>query len=515
MLSAPALLVRHLRDLAAAEDTDRQLLECYLGGDGNAFAALVRRHGPMVLGVCHRVLGHHHDAEDAFQATFLTLARRPGGVRNRDAVGSWLHGVALRVAWKARRARRRSSPEVPDRPAPEGKPDWQRQELAAVLDEEVERLPAWCREPFVLCHLEGRSAAEAARLLGCPRGTVLSRVARARQRLARRLAGRGITPSSLVVPAGLLEVTANLGARLLRGEAVATLVSGRVLLMTLTGGKMSRIIVLLLALLGGAGIAGASALRGGAGEECQTQAPLPRAVAAAAPAPLAEAPPRKKPVQDPRLEATLDKWAKAADAIKSGQSRFKQTMHDKAFNEQTRAVGTVQFAKPHLMRLDRREEKEVTILLITERTVHLFKPRERTELIFSRKPTELPVFGKLGAKVFRSFLQGMTWLYVGPPVRELRRDFRVRLVKEDRWYAYLEIRPRRQEDSKDFTWMRIVLMRDGYWVRQVWAEHPNGNEVTTDFDRPDTRAPVTETSIRRGLPRGWKKIEATRPPNEE
>jgi RNA polymerase sigma factor (sigma-70 family) len=161
--------------------------------DGVAFAELVRRHGPMVLGVCRRVLGDRHDAEDAFQATFLILARKAGSVRPAGRVGPWLHGVARRTALAARRAaarrRLREAEAVAVRAATsrEGTA-----ELREVLDLELARLPERYRSAVVLCELEGRTRWEAAALLGWAEGTVASRLARARTLLAARLTRRGV-----------------------------------------------------------------------------------------------------------------------------------------------------------------------------------------------------------------------------------------------------------------------------------------------------------------------------------
>jgi RNA polymerase sigma factor (sigma-70 family) len=183
---------------------DTQLLVRYTRhGDEAAFAALVRRHGPLVWGVCARVLGRGPDAEDAFQATFLVLVRKAAALRGPDALGPWLYGVASRVALKARAAAaRRQGREkalAEDAPAAEAPGDAVWRELRPVLDEEVGRLPEKYRAAVVLCYLEGLSDAEAARRLACPRGTVHSRLARARQRLQRRLSRRGVG-----LPAGLL-----------------------------------------------------------------------------------------------------------------------------------------------------------------------------------------------------------------------------------------------------------------------------------------------------------------------
>jgi RNA polymerase sigma factor (sigma-70 family) len=195
-----------LRD--GAELTDGQLLECFVRGrDGAAVAALVHRHGPMVWGVCRRVLGHH-DAEDAFQATFLVLARKAASVVPREMVANWLYGVAHRTALKARAAavkrkgRERPMEELPE-PAVADDDLWR--DLQPLLDRELSALPDKYRAVVVLCELEGKTRREVARLLGVPEGTVAGRLARARALLAKRLARHGLQASGAAL-AGALSV---------------------------------------------------------------------------------------------------------------------------------------------------------------------------------------------------------------------------------------------------------------------------------------------------------------------
>ncbi|HEY2909788.1 MAG TPA: sigma-70 family RNA polymerase sigma factor [Gemmataceae bacterium] len=188
----------------AADRTDGQLLTAFIRDrDGDAFAALVHRHGPMVLGVARRVIGDSHLADDAFQAVFLVLARRAGAVRPREQVGNWLYGVAYRTAMKARTvlARRRSREKqvdaMPEPPAKHVKrieaADWS--ELQPVIDEELARLPDKLRLPVVLCDLEGRPQRAVAKQLGVAAGTLTVRLASARRLLAERLKRKGISLS--------------------------------------------------------------------------------------------------------------------------------------------------------------------------------------------------------------------------------------------------------------------------------------------------------------------------------
>src|SRR5262249_1483282 len=147
------------------------------GRDEAAFAALVRRHAPMVFGVCRRVVGHLQDAEDAFQATFLLLARKAGSITAREAVAGWLYSVAYPARLEARSAsarRRTRERQVAVMPEPATEPEESLRELQRLLDRELHRLPEKYRLPVVLCELEGRSRKEVARQLGIPEGTLSS-----------------------------------------------------------------------------------------------------------------------------------------------------------------------------------------------------------------------------------------------------------------------------------------------------------------------------------------------------
>jgi RNA polymerase sigma factor (sigma-70 family) len=209
MTAATERLLHHLRRTLppAAADSDRTLLGRFTAArDEAAFAALVSRHGPMVLGVCRRVLGDRPAAEDAFQATFLTLARRAASIRGRDTVGGWLYGVAHRLALKARadEARRRRC----ERHAAAGHPtsltpDHACRELLAVLDEELLRLPERHRLPLLLCYLEGQTQDEAARQLGWSLSTLRRRLERGRELLRCRMTQRGATLSAGLFAAAL------------------------------------------------------------------------------------------------------------------------------------------------------------------------------------------------------------------------------------------------------------------------------------------------------------------------
>ncbi|HEY8505130.1 MAG TPA: RNA polymerase sigma factor [Gemmataceae bacterium] len=223
-------LLRHARrllDRGGAPAPDAALLERFARlRDADAFAELMARHAPAVWGVCRRVLGKEQDAEDAFQATFLVLARNARRVRRAASVGSWLHGVAYRVACKARcrAARRAEVPAATGEPAaatPEPSAELAWRELRALLDEELARLPEVLRAPLLLCYFEGCTQDEAARRLGWKKRTLKARVDRGRRALRARLSRRGVElPAALAVPL-LGSAVAAVPPRLTAGLAAA------------------------------------------------------------------------------------------------------------------------------------------------------------------------------------------------------------------------------------------------------------------------------------------------------
>jgi RNA polymerase sigma factor (sigma-70 family) len=227
-------------------------------GDQAAFAELVRRHGPMVLGVCRRILGDVHAAEDAFQAVFLVLARRAGAVRWRESVGGWLHGVARRVALKARAKAARQHDPARWNASPPADPaeEVAAREMHRLLDQELQGLPAKYRGPLVLCDLEGKTHEEAARELGWPRGSLAKRLAGARQRLRARLLRRGVVLSAGAALAAGNDHTAAVPAELAGAAAQAAagtpsvtataLAKGVVLAMWLTRTAVAAMAVVLL-----------------------------------------------------------------------------------------------------------------------------------------------------------------------------------------------------------------------------------------------------------------------------
>jgi RNA polymerase sigma factor (sigma-70 family) len=200
---------------------DQQLLERFIADkDEAAFTALVERHGAMVLAVARNVLHHSQDAEDVFQATFLVLARQAGSVRKQGSAGSWLHGVAYRLALKARTAaagRHRLASRAPLKPPEESPDDLTWRELSAILHEELDALPDKYRAPLVLCYLEGMTQDQAAEQLGLAKGTLRGRLERARLLLRNKLTRRGLAPAIV-----LLADTYRPAGTLLSGSLVST-----------------------------------------------------------------------------------------------------------------------------------------------------------------------------------------------------------------------------------------------------------------------------------------------------
>jgi RNA polymerase sigma factor (sigma-70 family) len=242
-------VLRHLEDLreakALAEAPDADLLARFTAQrEEAAFTALVRRHGPMVLSVCRRVLRREADAEDAFQATFLVLARKASTIRKSASVGSWLHGVARRLAVRAKsqQTRRRDHEQhSADRQptSPDVEAAWH--EVQTALDAALAELPEKYRSALVLCYLEGKSHAQAAQLMGCPVATIRTRVARGRTRLRGRLIRRGLTLSiaglaalllasaaPAAAPAALVEDTVNAASAFAAGQPAAALCTRQV-----------------------------------------------------------------------------------------------------------------------------------------------------------------------------------------------------------------------------------------------------------------------------------------------
>lgn len=274
--------------------TDRNLLERFAAQhDETAFAGLMKRYGPMVWTVCRRVLGDDHDAEDAFQATFLILSRKAGSIRRRASVGSWLHGVAVHVAQSAKTAaarRRLREGRAPGKTPEQPLADVTVREAQAILDEELARLPDKHRAPIIYCCLEGATRDEAARRLGVPPSLLKSRLEEGRKRLRQRLIRRGLTlPAALgaallaegvtpaALPAGLGQATIKFAVAAAAGQSAAIPVNILALAdaacKSLGVIKLKAAVLLLLAGLVGAGAGLATFHRGDPQPNAQANPP--------------------------------------------------------------------------------------------------------------------------------------------------------------------------------------------------------------------------------------------------
>ncbi len=326
MTAGRRTVFQRLRQAALAQEggpTDGELMERFLARrDADALEALIRRHGPMVLAVCRRVLGNEPDAEDAFQAAFLVFVRKAASVRARQLVGPWLYGVAYRTALKARSSaarrrvqERRAATMIPTRTEPEEA--WA--ELLPLLDRELNRLPDKYRIPVVLCELEGLSRKEAARRLGVPEGTLSSRLATAKRMLGRRLAPHcpapfdGVLAAALArgpgVPPPLLASTTKAAALFAAGQAATAVVSARVAALVEGVLKTMLLTKWTVAVLAAVALIAA----GSAAVACRNQAKTPAVPAAVAPAPAED----KSEVKKEKPE-----WGEAVDGV---QARLRPT----------------------------------------------------------------------------------------------------------------------------------------------------------------------------------------------
>jgi RNA polymerase sigma factor (sigma-70 family) len=240
--------------------------------DADAFELLVRRHGPMVLSVCRRMLRDPHAAEDAFQATFLVLVRKAASLRKPELLGNWLYGVAYRIALRGRlQMTRRVDHEMrtPTLPEINQQLEVEQCEMQAVLDEELHALPGKYRDPLVLCYLQGKTHAQAANILGCPVGSMAGRLATAREKLRLRLKRRGVVTSAGLfgaalmassarcdVPGTLIHATVQAAASAAVTSSVSAVSSGfselaRSVLGVTRAGLAKIVLAVLLAVLGG------------------------------------------------------------------------------------------------------------------------------------------------------------------------------------------------------------------------------------------------------------------------
>jgi len=332
-----AELLRAASRLDAESQTDGQLLGQFLHRrDEAAFAVLVRRHGPMVLGVCRRILGNAADAEDAFQAAFIVLVRKAASLTSHTELGAWLHGVARRTALNAKRAAALRREKERAMARPEAQNEEIRDDRLLLLDEALSRLPEKYRLAIVLCELEGRTRREAAERLGWPEGTVAGRLARGRELLAKQLLRRGLSISagsmaaglfpdaaSASVPATLASSTIKAATLIAAGQAATTgaisapivaLAEGVLRNMFLSKLKIATAVLLMTVLLAAGGTAGVLTYRDGVDKPGTEQQPAPKRDQA-----KPETPQRKsQPQLEPEKKVPAPEEAGKVDRIRPG-----------------------------------------------------------------------------------------------------------------------------------------------------------------------------------------------------
>jgi TIGR03009 family protein len=532
--------IRHITPPGPMDDIpDGQLLECFIDhADEAAFATLLRRHGPLVLTVCRRALPCVQDVEDAFQATFLVLARSARSIAKRGSVASWLHGVAHRIARRARAdiARRRAF-EGCGRPAasPDCLQDLVWQDLRSILDEEVSRLPEKYRAAFVLCYMEGKSNEEAARLLGCPRGTVSSRLVRARALLRERLTGRGLALSAAFITTGLSGsmtsaavpgklAGATVRAALLVGAgrlADAGVVSAQVItlmqggLKTMTKLKMAAMLLLPLGMIVAG--TGALALQKAPAEPAVVAEENPKVVVDTGPEePPDPPPPPVRAAVEPPLnlaEKYLALCEKALKGSESFEAQVQRTSTDRTFESSEIYDGTVKYLKPGMSLYEGHKKGEPQVMekyVLTGSTLYEYHPSDKRVRVH-----DVSAFRPLPWEKSLSWCWEPVFVPFSLPMKaaETRRSFHCKLAKEDQWYLYIELTPRTREIKADFQRARLVLMKQTHLPRQLWWQQPNGNEITWDIPKIEVNVPLQrEEFTKPKIPQGWKLVRVPREP---
>jgi len=428
--------IRHLCQTVLRKDwadrTDAQLLTSFIDQkEEAAFDAIVRRHGPMVFGVCRRVVGNHHDAEDAFQATFLVLARKASSVRPREKLVNWLHGVALRTAVKAKATiskRRGREKQVTEMPEPQAAQQDQWHDLQPLLDQELNGLPENYRMPILLCDLEGKTIKEATKQLGWPQGTLAGRLARGRKLLARRLANRGVVLSagSLVsvvsqnvasagVPTALMSSTVKAAAMIAAGQAtvagvvpakVAILTEGVIKAMLLSKLKTATVGLLLAALFTGA----AGAIYQSQAAAQQKEGPKNKTTANA-PAP-----------QDvPPTAADLDRflnYAVTAEVMEAGKDKTETLVHfPKMTLEPGQRCPPLHIDKtPQSLLAKVVDDEKIKIGPIFEFHVE-YEGENKVRLFWSLQLNELETFSDTKIRVMGRSVQAIEFVELHKPVK--------------------------------------------------------------------------------------------------
>jgi TIGR03009 family protein len=532
--------LRQVRRLAGTEAlqalTDAQLLQRFARQrEESAFAILLQRHGRLVWGVCQRVLRHEQDAEDAFQAAFLALARHAPSIRAGVAVASWLYRVAYRVAVRAGadRARRRARErEANMRPLGDPHADLAWSELRAVLDEELCRLPEKYQAPFVLCCLEGKSKPEAARELGWKEGTLSGRLAEARRLLRCRLDHRGVTlaaaltavlarQSAAAVRPHLLTITARAASLYVVGaETAAGLVSAHVAVLAEGVSKTMRAsrvkLAAVLVLVGGilAGGSGMMTQRAPGAQEAE-EPPAEESKAEPVKSKTAPAPePPAAPELD-RLDVVLLRWQKAMEKVQTAVCQVRRTDHNRTFEYTDVFEGTFKYMKPRLyvLELQKRGDSQTAEKFMSDgKQLYQYRMKEKEVVAHELPPAgwmdELPRSGFLGSMIARQHQ-----LLLGMKAEDARRLYDLKLIKEDKWYIYLSINPRLPDEMASLQEARLVLRKESFLPRQYWFRAPNGDEHTWDIPKLEIGVKLEREGFAAKVPPGWRLVQM--PPEKD
>jgi TIGR03009 family protein len=510
-------LVCSLADSAGGHDlADGQLLQRYVRlRDDDAFAVLMQRHGRLVWNVCRRVLRCDADAEDAFQATFLTLARHAATIRASSALASWLYRVAHRVAARAVRERdtRRTRERAAERPAhAQPNDDLSGRELQAVVDEELQRLPTKYQAPFLLCCLEGKSKTEAARQLGWKVGTVSGRLAEARKRMRRHLLRRGVTPSAVAtavtlqpsptaaVPGPLVENTIRIAAGAVVAPVpahVARLAEG-----ACTDMSAKKMIVVAILLVCGLA-AGGKVWMSYSVVEARAPAELPRAEVpsrAEVPPPAEEPPPPEPPAPRPadRLDLALRRWHLALNRVKTAACEVTRTEKDTDFNKDAFFQGTFRYLRADdcwALEMHRtKDPQDFEKIVSVGKDLYWYAPQTK-EVQKYQRPLGWPLI-EMASDPFCVLFSGMN-------PEQARERFEWKFLKEDQWYVYLQFEPKSNKDRATFLSARLVLSREGHLPRQIWFQ-TSGLELTWDFTKVDTAVELKKEDFAPKVPAGWR-----------
>jgi len=522
----------------SARATDAQFLDRFVDHqDEDSFAALLKQHGPMVWGVCCRLLGHH-DAEDAFQTTFLVLVRKAHAIRPRGMVANWLYGVAHRTALQVRRtATKRKAREgplaEPSEPEAAEQDTWS--DLLPVLDRELSRLPARYRTVIVLCDLERKTRKEAARELGLPAGTVASRLMRARAMLAKRLLRHGrVVPGGAVAavlaqnlaraaaPHRVVSSTLKAASLLATGHAVRGAVPADVaaLFEGVTRAMLLSQIKTLAALSLGLVLAFATAALGSGRLTPGSDATEPPVVVNDPPAvPSAPSPPAgtegtprpKRPGADelPELNKHLTAWEKRTDGITNWRADVALKRTDATTKTDLEYTGAVLCMKPNLsvLRIDHAADKnayEAYIYDGTTRYVYSGKDKSIAAL-------QLPM-NRAAAPPFWTNKNPALGLLTGVQVKGLKERYEITRLKADEGFICLRIKPRLPDDRREFQSLRLTLhspqedsTERAYLPAKLHVLRPNGDEETWTFTNTQIDVPgVSETNFKFVSIKGWK-----------